>query len=189
MLRGNGCWNGRANSSKATKGKRVLIAVDTNVLLDQAAGEEDVLDALRVIRRRISSVGFIATSTVLSELAWAVDNDDDPEVRRNALTAITSLESWGYDAQDVIPVGKGIIEQIARKFHARGIVPDEEENDATIIAEAALLGCAMLLSSDGHLLDAQSHPSFREVLKDSDVDGDEMVIAKPRTIAMKFDKK
>ncbi len=177
------------NLSKADKARRVLIAVDTNVLLDRAAKEEDVLDALRIIQHRIPTAEFIVTSTVLEEPAWAVDNDDDPEVRHCALIAITSLGDWGYDAQDVVPVGKGVTEQIARKLRAKSIVPDEEENDATIIAESALLGCAMLLSSDSHMLDAQGHPLFRAVLEDSDVEGDEMVIAKPRTIAAKFDKR
>ena len=167
----------------------MLIAVDTNVLLDQAVGSADVLDALATIKRRLPQAKFIVTSTVLEELAWAVDNDDDPGVRAAALEAIISLDRWGYDAQDVIPVGQGIIEQIGRKFREKGILPEREENDAAVISEAALLNCAVLLSSDSHLLDAQAHPLFRSVLKDAQVDGEKLVIAKPRTIATRFSRR
>ncbi len=47
----------------------MLIAVDTNVLLDQALGDEDVLDALNLIRERLQNARFIITPTVLQELA------------------------------------------------------------------------------------------------------------------------
>jgi len=48
----------------------VFIAVDTNVLYDQALGDEDVLDALQVIRERLRDVRFVVTRTVIEELAW-----------------------------------------------------------------------------------------------------------------------
>jgi len=66
------------------------------------------------------------------------------------------------------------------------MLPDEEVNDGFIIAEAALLGCDLLLSSDRHLIDAGTHPKFRSFLEDSGVDGDQLVIGSPRTIARKF---
>ena len=84
-----------------------------------------------------------------------------------------------------MPVGNGIVEQIGLKLRMAGIVPDEEENDASIIAEAALIGCEILLSSDSHLLEAQEHPDFRQTLKDFDVEG-AIVIARPKTIVQKF---
>lgn len=37
---------------------------------------------------------------------------------------------------------------------------------------------AILLSSDGHLLDAQDHPDFRRVLEDANV-GDKIIIVRP----------
>ena len=50
----------------------MLLAVDTNVLLDQALENADVLDALEVIRERLDDARFIVTSTVLEELARLV---------------------------------------------------------------------------------------------------------------------
>lgn len=87
---------------------------------------------------------------------------------------------------NIIPAGKGITEQIGLKLRMRGIIPDEEENDALIVAEAALLGCSILLSSDHHLLDAQENPRFRETLREASVQGDQLIIATPRRIATQY---
>ncbi len=96
---------------------------------------------------------------------------------------------WGYEPLNLIPVGKGITEQISFKLRSRGVIPGEEENDASLTAEAALIGCDMLLTSDAHLLDAQGHPEFRAILKSCDVAGENIVIAKPRTIVSRFFRK
>lgn len=164
----------------------MLIAVDTNVLLDQALADEDVLDALALIRDRLQPVRFIVTPTVLQELAWIADNGDTAEEQDAAKSALANLQEWGYEPLNVVPVGNGIVEQIGLKLRMRGVVPDEEENDACIIAEAALIGCTILLSSDGHLLEAQEHNNFRSVLADCDVEGDQLVIGSPRLIVQKF---
>jgi hypothetical protein len=111
---------------------------------------------------------------------------DTEEARKAALKALSSLHKWGYDPLNVVPVGHGIVEQISFKLRTAGIIPDEEENDASIVAEAALIGCQVLLTSDSHLLDAQQDPEFRETLKDFDVEGGGIVIARPRTIVQRF---
>jgi predicted nucleic acid-binding protein len=163
----------------------VLVAVDTNVLLDQAVSNADVIDAIEVIRRRLRDVRFIVTPTVLHELAWAADHDDELGTQKAAVTALANLLEWGYEPLNVVPVGKGIVEQISLKLRMNGIIPDEEQNDASLIAEAALIGSELLLSSDSHLLEAQEHPNFRQTLEDFDVEG-QIVIGRPVTIARKF---
>jgi hypothetical protein len=168
------------------KVKCVLIATDTNVLLDQAIGDGDVFDALSVLRKRLPKSKFIVTPTVLEELAWQADNGSTAEKRMAAVTALGKLIEWGYEPLNLIPVGNGIIEQISFKLRSSGVIPEEEENDASVIAEAALIGCSMLLSSDTHMIEAQENPKFLEVLKESHVEGDKLVIAKPRTIVRKF---
>jgi predicted nucleic acid-binding protein len=164
----------------------VLIAVDSNVLIDQADGSADVLDALAVIRERLVRVGFIVPPTVLQELAFIADEGDTAEEKQLAVTVLSSLQEWGYEPLNVVPVGQGIVEQISLTLRMRSIVADEEEKDATIIAESALLGCDILLSSDVHLLDAQEHPAFRRVLEDANVEGDKIIIARPRDLVKKF---
>ena len=162
----------------------MLVAVDTNVLLDQAQGDAKVIGSIEIIRQRLDNVKLIITPTVLHELAWAADHEEDFATRNDAINALSHLLEWGYEPLNVIPVGYGIVEQISFKLRAMGILPDEEENDASIISEAALIGCEILLSSDSHLLDAQEHPDFRQVLKDFDVEP--VVIARPATIVRKF---
>jgi predicted nucleic acid-binding protein len=164
----------------------VLVAVDTNVLIDQALENAEVIGALEIIQKRLENVKLIVTPTVLHELAWAVDHSDEQEICDAALRALEHLQEWGYQPLNVIPVGHGIVEQISLKLRMAGILPDEEENDASIIAEAALIGCGILLSADSHLRDAQENPDFRQTLKDCDVDGAALVIARPVTIVEKF---
>jgi hypothetical protein len=169
--------------------KSLLVGVDTNVLLDQALGDEDDLGALEVIRERLPGARFVVTTTVIEELSHQAEFGADPEKRETAGRVLDCLMEWGYEPLNLIPVGKGITEQISFKLRSRGVIPDEEENDASLTAEAALLGCDMLLTSDAHLLDAQGHPEFREILKSCDVAGENIVIAKPRTIVSRFFRK
>lgn len=166
--------------------KPVLIAADTNVLLDRAVEDEDVLSAFEVIRERLPNATFIVTPTVLEELGYQFKNGERVEDRNAAFKVLSSLLEWGYQPLNVIPVGRGIIEQIGWKLRNKGIVPEEEENDAAIIAEAALLGCDMLLTSDHHLLEAQENSALLAVLRDCDVAGENLVIATPRKIAGQF---
>lgn len=167
----------------------MLIGVDTNVLLDQALGDEDVLDALAIIRERLKNARFVVTPTVLEELGNQSEEDDHIGRRDAAIRVLDSLIEWGYEPLNVIPVGKGIVEQMSLKFRAQGVFPDEEENDASLTAEAALIGCDLLLTSDAHLLEAQEHPKFRHILQSCSVAGENLLIAKPRTIVARFFKR
>ena len=167
----------------------MLLAVDTNVLLDQALENADVLDALEVIWERLSEARFIVTSTVLEELSHLAFYGDTAEERKAAETALRSLISWGYEPLNLVPVGKGIVERISFQLRSQGLVPEEEENDAIIIAEAALIGSTILLSSDSHLLEAGRKPQFYPLLKECSVEGDKLLIAKPRDIVRRFYRK
>ena len=168
--------------------KPVLIAVDTNVLLDQAVEDADVLDAIATIKARLTGSTFLVPPTVLEELGYQY-SEGDAEERHAAERALECMQEWGYNPINVIPVGKGIAERLRFKLRSSGVLPDEEENDGFIIAESALLGCNLLLSSDHHLIEAQDHPDFRKILKESDVDGDGLVIGRPRTIVSRFYRK
>ena len=168
--------------------KPVLIAVDTNVLLDQAVEDPDVLDAISTIRERLSDARFYVLPTCLEELGVQLAHGNREE-RAAAEKALLCMREWGYEPINLIAAGKGIAERISFKLRSFGLLPDEEENDGFIVAEAALLGCDLLLSSDHHLIEAGTHPQFHSILKESEVDGDHMVIGNPRTIANKFFRK
>lgn len=163
----------------------MLVAVDTNVLLDQAVGDADVLDAILTLKTRLKGARFIVPPTILEELGYQFVNGDE-EARQAAATALTHMGEWGYEPRDLPAYQKGIAERISFKLRSLGPLPDEEENDGLIVAEAALLGCQLLLSSDHHMLDAQQHPRFRSILEESEVDGDGIVIGSPRTIVRRF---
>ena len=117
----------------------MLIAVDTNVLLDLALGVEVVIDALETIQKRIPGVRLVVLPTVLQELAFLLQNGETDRQRNAARAALVNLPAWKLEPLNLIPVGHGIVERIA------------ERNDSFVIAEAALIECGILLSTDAHL--------------------------------------
>jgi hypothetical protein len=50
-----------------------------------------------------------------------------------------------------VAVGQGIVDVIGAKLRTAGLLPPDETHDALILAESALLGCRILLTSDAHL--------------------------------------
>ena len=162
-----------------------LIAVDTNVLLDQALADRHVTDALDTIRERLKSPRILVPPTVLHELALQVRQDRTEEMREAATDALTGMLARGYEPVNATPVGHGVVEQIGLKLRLRGIIPEREVNDGFIVAEAALFGCSILLSSDGHMTNADAGALHR-LLADCDAPGDKLVIAGPREIVAKF---
>jgi len=64
-----------------------------------------------------------------------------------------------------------------------GLLPEEEVNDGMILAEAALLGCSILLTSDDHL---RSMDFARLAFELQAFQAGVPVIATPREIVRKF---
>jgi len=93
----------------------------------------------------------------------------------------------GYTPLVLSPVERGIASEIALKLRMKNIIPQKEENDATLLAEAALKGCEILLTSDQHLLDAnQDATKFWRILEESHAQTHQIVIARPREIVRSF---
>ncbi len=161
-----------------------LVAVDTNVLLDCACGEESVLDALATIRRKLKGAQMIVSPTVLEELGYWARFAEEPERKKAAQAALRSLRTkWSFRPVNLIPVGHGIVEQIALRLQRAGLLPATEYHDALILSEAALLGCSILLTSDAHLRELDYRRALVE-LKACDVEMP--VVATPREIVAKF---
>jgi len=160
-----------------------LIAVDTNVPLDLADEKEHALDALDLIRRRLKPGRILVTPTVFQELVFLADESDAAVDRAQARRALRGLAGWGLELVNLVPVGHGIVERIADKLQEAGLLPAEEYNDGLILAEAALLNCAILLTGDAHLrgLDFQ-----RASLELKAFDVEMPVVATPREIVAKF---
>jgi predicted nucleic acid-binding protein len=161
-----------------------LFAVDTNFLLDLAAGGDAALDALATIRRRVRNPVFLVPPTVIDELAWAAQNRTG-KPRDMAVTALQKLKrEWGFSPVDLIPVGHGIVEVAAELLITAGLLPAEERNDSLILAEAALLNCTVLLSSDRHLTGIDSK-ALTAVLKSKDLEP--ILVKAPAELVRQFD--
>jgi predicted nucleic acid-binding protein len=145
------------------------IAVDTNVLFDLAQEVEVVIDCLETIAKRVPHSSIIVLPTVILELRKRAGSGEPAEqaIATKALSSI--LNPWGFVPVNFIPVGHGIVEQIGRKIRDRGLIPDEEINDSFIVAEAALYGATMLISSDSHITDIDQK-MLKIELDSSDVD-------------------
>jgi predicted nucleic acid-binding protein len=164
----------------------VLVAVDTNVLLDHAEEDACIPQCIKALRERLKIDIFLVPPTVLQELAHLYDRGDTARKRDLAFKVLSEIFKWGYQPVNLIPVGNGVVEQIGLKLRLLGIFPDQEVNDSLIVAEAALLGCGILLSSDGHMKDANDHPSFRGCLADFHVEGSDLALVSPRAIVEKY---
>jgi len=159
-----------------------LIAVDANVLFDLANGLDDVVDAVSVIRERLQEARFLIPPTVQHELAnWALRGDTQKQ--RAARKAIDIAQSWRIVPVNLIAVSHGFAERIAERIREQGLLPPSEIHDSFILAESALLGCSILLTSDEHLRGIDfEHLTFG-------VQAFELaapVIATPREIVRKF---
>jgi len=171
----------------AVIGKLPLVAVDSNVLLDLADDVATVWDAIDTIRARLKGVRIGATCSVLQELAWLSGNSADLECQGAAQTALMKFASeWKFTLIDFIPVGHGIVEQTAARIRADGLLPPEEVHDSLIIAESALAGCTILLSSDAHICEIdQTRLSL--VLDKCDVN--KVIVTSPAKIVKSFFQK
>jgi hypothetical protein len=103
--------------------------------------------------------------------------------RDQAARALRGLAHWGLDLVNLVPVGHGIVERIADKLQEAALLPTEEYNDGLILAEAALLGCSILLTSDAHLRGLDFRRASLELKA---FDAGMPVIATPREIVAKF---
>jgi hypothetical protein len=121
--------------------------------------------------------------TVFQELVYLADLSASKDERDHALRALRGLSKWGLDVVNLVPVGHGIVERIADKLQEARLFPTEEYNDSLILAEAALLCCDILLTSDGHLR-GLDFPRASLELKGFDVEMP--IIATPHEIVAKF---
>ena len=164
------------------KARSTLVAVDTNFLLDLAGDLASCHEAIAVMRARLPALAVLVPPTTLDELGHAVTKPAPAgTLAQRAVRSI--LQPWKFQPVDLEPVQHGIAERIAENIRTRGYLPHDEVNDAFILAEAALLGCALLVTSDRHLLEAPAGPL--KLLFDSH-DVAAPLIVSPRKIVRDF---
>lgn len=162
----------------------MLVAVDTNVLMHLADGVSHVVEAVEVVQKRVRDCRMIATATVIQELAFKATRGETDQEREYAHRTLSeTVPQFNITPCNLIPVSHGIVEIIGQKLRDKGLLPYEEKHDAFVLAEAALLGCGMLLTGDSDLK-AVSHEQLTMVLNEFDVKTP--LIATPREIVQKF---
>lgn len=160
------------------------LAVDTNVLLDLADEEDDILDALAVIEHRLPKAEKLVPPSVLDELTYLAESGQSPPVRRSAARAIQALRrEHRFHPILELPFAPEGVEALAREFRRLGLLPREEMHDSMILAETAFLDCSILLTSDEHLR-VIDHQQLTWLLNQRDLSTP--VIATPREVVRKF---
>ncbi|MBI3417027.1 MAG: hypothetical protein HY043_17180 [Verrucomicrobia bacterium] len=160
-----------------------LVAVDTNVLLDLADELEDVTDAVGVMRRRLRPLQFLMSPTVEEELAHEVLHGNDFTEKERASSAFALARRWNIHLARLLDGQHQTARAMGRRLRAVGLLPEAEVNDGLIVAETALLGSALLLTSDEHLrgMDFERLTFELRAFRCA-----APVIATPREIARKF---
>jgi predicted nucleic acid-binding protein len=128
-----------------------ILAGDTNVGMDLAQGNEWVLDAISTIRRRLPACSLLVPPTVLEELAWLSVGAEEIHERQAACEFLRKHRAWGFQLVHTVPLGDAYVAKIAERLLQAALLPLAEVNDAHIVAESAVLGSSVLLSSDGHM--------------------------------------
>lgn len=130
-------------------GHSTRLALDTNILLDLAAGVREVVRFFEMSARKGYSLA--TSATVLIELDFAIQNASDK--KRQKLSEIAQelmLTKW-----NVLPLPEPFRVEDAENFglmlRTRGLFPHKERNDGLIVAECSLEGIGLLVTSDGHL--------------------------------------
>jgi predicted nucleic acid-binding protein len=161
-----------------------LVAVDTNVVLLLAAEDEGTTDACQTILNRIKPVHFLVPPTVVQELVFKARTTGQGLERHTAQTALLGFRArWHFQPAVLNSVQQAIAHQAARCLRDQALLPYEEWHDAVVLAEAAVLGCALLLTHDSHLRDIDFQ-RLSLLLRELDLSAP--VIATPAEVIKKF---
>ena len=163
------------------------LAVDTNFLLDLALPKDVTHDALDTMRERIKSAEIIVPPTVVHEITYMA-TDGDHEMRPRAMKVARLLvPSWRFTPIKELNWAQEIMaEKIAEDLREKNVLPGAERHDAEILAEAAALGCSILISADEHLHGADKTTISLIVAAHG---ADAIVVSKPSEIVALFSRR
>lgn len=136
----------------AAQETRKRLALDTNIPLDLAAGEDFAHAFIEVFREK--GYALQVPPTVVQELSFLAFTAGGAK-QEKALKALRHLREWGIEPYDLKSVGHGITERFANRLIEKRLLPEAEFNDGVILAETALAHIPILATSDKHLLDIE----------------------------------
>jgi predicted nucleic acid-binding protein len=95
----------------------------------------------------------LASPTVLAELHEQSVNSTTSRKRDLARIVLANILAWDVIPLHLSAVETAIAERLANRFLELRLLPQDECNDALILAEAALAKAPLLVTSDKHFLD------------------------------------
>ena len=137
----------------AAPGKKKLLALDTNLLLRTSPPAKILrTPSGKIFTKR--GYSLVVPLTAIQELAYCALEKQCAETPL-ALKALQQMRSWNLFPFDLKSVGHGITEQFSKKLLRAGLLPEGEFHDGLILAETALAGIPVLVTSDANLLDIE----------------------------------
>ena len=125
------------------------LALDTNILLDLARDLDFAHDFHAVFLQ--ANYSLLAGPTVFRELGFAILFGREPE-KSLARMAVADAAQWGILAFNLTRLDQTVAERFAQKLLETRLLPEEECNDALILAETAVEHIPLLVTSDKHFL-------------------------------------
>ncbi len=131
-------------------GPKKSLALDTNLLLDLASEQ----DFAHEFKEEFSSRGysFLVPPTVVAELAFLSSLGHMPQCEIANL-ALERIGVWKCQPFTLLPTQLSIAVRFAARLIEASLVPESEQNDGKILAQASLARIPLLVTSDRHLLD------------------------------------
>jgi hypothetical protein len=153
--------------------EKLRAALDTPFLLALEAGSRECEQT--VARLEALKAEFVVSDTVLQEIVDLKEKGSFPAVREMAGDLIPRLhDHYGFKTDGLRSTDNGIAEIVADKLLANRVLSGATKNDALIVAEASLHHCAILITLEPVLLNAdtkrlnvvlmESHAAILEIL-------------------------
>jgi hypothetical protein len=125
------------------------LALDTNIVIDLAGNLAVAHDFREICLERGYSLWL--PPTAVEELAYLSESGDAAR-RKLALKALNNLLSWKIRPYQLDDLDRHLAKRFSLLLRDRGLLPDEEDNDGSILGEVAAGGIPMLVTSDRHIL-------------------------------------
>ena len=136
------------------KGPSKPLALDTNLVLDLAGDKDFAQDFREEFQQR--GYALLLPPTVLAELHEHFKHGATVEKRELSRRALRHVLAWNLHTVNLTTVQSAIAERFAVRLLDRGLLPEEEFNDALILSETSVAGVPLLVTSDRHLLDVDA---------------------------------
>jgi len=129
------------------------LGLDTNVLLDLAAGADFAHDFRETFQKQ--GYALRLAPTVVAELHEQWARGASKSKSQLARAALLGVRNWDIQPLSLSAVEFAIAERFAHQLLVKQLLPEGEYNDALILAETAVAGIPLLVTSDKHLLDME----------------------------------